>query len=157
MSEARGIPQSRGTREGGAIDAEREDLDSRATAGQRAGRGLEVFEPPRAVKSDQVEAAHGTDDLVGPRQGLQLDSSRKGHVQEEPDRTDVTGLAEGPGDQEEVVVVHPDGRVGRDQVPGEARVRRVRRDIGLPVGVVVVRAVYQAVHQRPQRALQNPE
>ncbi len=124
-----------------------------AGAQEAAGRAQEVGGVIGALEADQVRAQQPVDDGTAPGQlGKDL-RRRKGYVVEEPDPQVRPALPQIPGNQLQLVVLHPDrGALGSGLGRG-LRETLVDGAVGIPPRAVELRWRNHVVVERPERGV----
>ena len=145
-------------RERGRLDLARParfvDPHGRALGGQADGPAAgpqEVDGVGPALESQQVGAEQAQDHLAAPRQlGEDLVAGER-YVVEKADPDVVAQLAQQPGNQLELVVVHPDGGPGRRLLRRRLREPPVDGHVRVPPVAMELRRGDHVVVERPQR------
>ena len=105
------------------------------------------------MKADDIERAHGPQQFSGARQHMQQRRRNKWGMQEKPNAIAHTQQPEFLGQQEQVIVVHPDQIVFTQQLGQRLGKTTVDRAVALVVLPPELHEPEPKMQQRPQRAI----
>jgi hypothetical protein len=156
LAEERGVHPHREYPEPHLAPGQLHPVDIHRVAEDIGERGGEVAEIGRGVEADQVGAEEPLEEAGPGREGAEQLLAGKRDVQEEPDPGIRDHPPEEPGDQQELVVVHPDhvpGPVVAGHRPGELL---VGLHVGVPVGDVERDLIEEVVEEGPEHPVGEP-